>query len=952
MGIFGKLVSPGFSEGFAKQMSANITARKEQTRKDKIARAKAAKEEAEKIGEGVSKTAEMYAGLAKNIKDMSPKGREELTEKILSFVESVPLAHRNKVGSLLNVLDVHKDISSFTKKTKADEDFKNKLKDIQGGKIPFFSPQDLLDMSSERREEVSKYFNVSDNTSLAKKAQSMNDKFAFFKQVENETKLKQNNRRYMFPQIPSSSAKNALIAPDKVALVFDGNREFGGGRDPINLSGQYLLSGFEMLTDQYRRDANLRRFMQNNQRIGFKIRRNFERLQKNDGIIINNKMQFFTSEKLKKRFPELWSYFVENKELSNNEISTKNFVDANAKIFINSQSIKDRSDTHKKLSSNQFTSLNNTHNTLSTENKKQIKKLFSDGKLPMKPSPLAPEETLHNLTQTIQRNIYTSALNLDSKNQQLKALAEDPVLGELQLYQDGLKIKDQYALAKAFDNFTSGIKNEKNSLALMDAIMKPLEGEYTTNAERMYEAVLAVGELIEYRIPRGNNVENAAGRVSFEHTYESLNFKEEKTRREDDTSKVLKIKTKKQQTFRDLSYDLKNVLFLVSRDEDSENALDQVRFSSSTTDRIQGAAASFETFVDTKLIQISTIAATFKNYVDGDNGIKKLNELRLLENRNLKNSSVRNFTGLNNANENRLLQANNVFNKRLKEFEDDKSLINNPKLYQKKALLEYAKLALTYRLSGMVQGDSTGGRTISNADFEVMFRALWGEQEQVKPKLNALFNKIKFQEAVMTNDIAMLENGSYFHITGGRDLYGLDRFYKTASERFIREFKNTDLVPAGSQLNKISEVVRDTVNRYSLMSSQDVATQIIPKILNNNEEQAQNINKSLSPFLTSFDSLMSLSKQFIDNPQKETISSKLDSTLTREKLIKFIQRFRNTQPRRINTILKNNRALYDKNTQKFNDSGTLILNNIVSYKMLPAIEKNLNSLIAQSSPSE
>ena len=132
------------------------------------------------------------------------------------------------------------------------------------------------------------------------------------------------------------------------------------------------------------------------------------------------------------------------------------------------------------------------------------------------------------MTQTIQRNLYTSALNLDSKNQQLKALAEDPVLGELQLYQDGLKIKDQYALAKAFDNFTSGIKNEKNSLALMDAIMKPLEGEYTTNAEKMYEAVLAVGELIEYRIPRGNNVENAAGRVSFEHTYESLNFKEEK----------------------------------------------------------------------------------------------------------------------------------------------------------------------------------------------------------------------------------------------------------------------------------------------------------------------------------------------------------------------------------------------------------------------------------------
>ena len=44
-------------------------------------------------------------------------------------------------------------------------------------------------------------------------------------------------------------------------------------------------------------------------------------------------------------------------------------------------------------------------------------------------------------------------------------------------------------------------------------------------------------------------------------------------------------------------------------------------------------------------------------------------------------------------------------------------------LYKRRAIIQFRKLALTYRMSGLVQGEGTGGRTISNQDFEVMYNA-------------------------------------------------------------------------------------------------------------------------------------------------------------------------------------------------------------------------------------
>ena len=68
--------------------------------------------------------------------------------------------------------------------------------------------------------------------------------------------------------------------------------------------------------------------------------------------------------------------------------------------------------------------------------------------------------------------------------------------------------------------------------------------------------------------------------------------------------------------------------------------------------------------------------------------------------------------------------------------------------YRLQKLFEFKKVALTYRLSGMLQGDGLGGgRTISNNDFEVAMKALWGPQKGIKLRLEDfqrnIFAKIK-----------------------------------------------------------------------------------------------------------------------------------------------------------------------------------------------------------------
>ena len=46
-----------------------------------------------------------------------------------------------------------------------------------------------------------------------------------------------------------------------------------------------------------------------------------------------------------------------------------------------------------------------------------------------------------------------------------------------------------------------------------------------------------------------------------------------------------------------------------------------------------------------------------------------------------------------------------------------------------RSILLFKKVALTYKLAGLVQGDQSGGRTISNQDYDQVFDALWSSGE-------------------------------------------------------------------------------------------------------------------------------------------------------------------------------------------------------------------------------
>ena len=56
---------------------------------------------------------------------------------------------------------------------------------------------------------------------------------------------------------------------------------------------------------------------------------------------------------------------------------------------------------------------------------------------------------------------------------------------------------------------------------------------------------------------------------------------------------------------------------------------------------------------------------------------------------------------------------------------------------QLRQLMVFKQIALTYRMSGLLQGDSSG-RSISNQDFDYALKAIWGEDYAVIPKMDAV----------------------------------------------------------------------------------------------------------------------------------------------------------------------------------------------------------------------
>lgn len=63
-----------------------------------------------------------------------------------------------------------------------------------------------------------------------------------------------------------------------------------------------------------------------------------------------------------------------------------------------------------------------------------------------------------------------------------------------------------------------------------------------------------------------------------------------------------------------------------------------------------------------------------------------------------------------------------------------------------RSAMTFKKIALTYKLAGLVQGDQTGGRTISNEDFHQVYSALWsGGEVGNRAVLGDLSNDLKLR---------------------------------------------------------------------------------------------------------------------------------------------------------------------------------------------------------------
>jgi hypothetical protein len=80
--------------------------------------------------------------------------------------------------------------------------------------------------------------------------------------------------------------------------------------------------------------------------------------------------------------------------------------------------------------------------------------------------------------------------------------------------------------------------------------------------------------------------------------------------------------------------------------------------------------------------------------------------------------------------------------------------------YRLQKLLIYKKMAITYQLSGMLQGSEGGGRTISNQDFDIAMRSLWGNQDGLTYKLENVIDSAENRLADAENVMSVGKLGS------------------------------------------------------------------------------------------------------------------------------------------------------------------------------------------------
>ena len=296
--------------------------------------------------------------------------------------------------------------------------------------------------------------------------------------------------------------------------------------------------------------------------------------------------------------------------------------------------------------------------------------------------------------------------------------------------------------------------------------------------------------------------------------------------------------------------------------------------------------------------------------------------------------------------------------------EDDAS----KQMYLLRAEAEGIKVRLAFKLASLVQGGGKGGgRTISNADFEVIFDSLYKSGTAEGYEKNILRAMHKLQRARVQGKIIKTYGGSGMH----GDLLNvanavLDAHYQRNNPDFSSQYdrnrntrqRSVGVVPSESwEFNYVGDVINNIKEEGAVDTTGEVAT--FESILGVSEEE---FNSLIPQSATGFDN-----KEFVDNSKavynriinhtyNELKGQAENQAITKEEYTNYMKNLgfnKTVQLNLMNTVLDQNSGIFSFVEKKTTNNEPMIANT----KQMPDIkaisketDKSLAETVIQQAP--
>ena len=219
------------------------------------------------------------------------------------------------------------------------------------------------------------------------------------------------------------------------------------------------------------------------------------------------------------------------------------------------------------------------------------------------------------------------------------------------------------------------------------------------------------------------------------------------------------------------------------------------------------------------------------------------------------------------------LQENNVSAEVLRNFEDfvkesdnklSASVGNVKEAYQLKARIEFSKVQLAYQLAGLFQGGGSCSRTISDADYAIIMKALsGGTTDSLRESLHLLESKLRSDIVIAKFQAATGKHG--IHNIVGKKLR--DRFltYVNWREEKRKTEKNLETSAKDNNNNVFSKSAKIPLHLEAINYTEQLTSDKLVKL----NTVLENIQRG--------------AKTIVDNEVKETAQHVLDSSEITEK---------------------------------------------------------------------